>query len=439
MVGHQVAEALRGVAEQAGEVAMRLKEERRLTAAAVEQVATQRGKDAVELASHVVSELSPERLAIAKVKYAYGGFERRDPLKAMPKEHTTLSHELARIQQDERYQRREALVGPYGSITRSLEEATDHYNNWHDECLKFESLEGFLELIATNYDTPEFTLRWWDAAYWRVWSNGDKVCAALGLADFGDDVLPVYNRAHASMTQWHGEVKRFTAERDAVLALVRRHDEATVRLQRLPELYLDECRRALGKHIEQADPALLESWNEDDRVACALLRRVAGLKAKGDILSQLHGGLDVVLGRLGELAGRCNTQAAKLTRPKKFHAQVTSPPKLDKMAKTIAKADEAVIKAAKLRERVIRFADYERFPSGDSPELWYLLMVGQRASALTPQLAAWYDRHPKVVETFAPNTATVSSDHRDDGDDFVQGVVVGHVVSRALDDLGDVS
>ncbi|MBK9368584.1 MAG: hypothetical protein IPN01_20120 [Deltaproteobacteria bacterium] len=435
MVGHQVGEALRGVAEQAGEVAMRLQEEHRLTSAAVEQVATARRKDALELASHIVSELSAERLAVAKVKYAYGGFERRDPLKAMPKEHTTLSHEVSRIQQDERYQRRDALVGPYGSVTRSLEEATDHYNNWHDECLKFEALEGFLELIEVGYDTPNFTLRWWDAAYWRVWANGDKVCAALGLADFGDDVLPVYERAHASMTQWFGEVKRFTAERDAVLALVRRHDEAVSRLSRLPELYLDECRRALGKHLEQADPALLESWNEDDRVACALLRRVAGLKAKGDILEQLKSGLEVVRGRVGELAGRCNTQAAKLMRPKKYHAQVSNPPKLEKMASTIAKADEAVMKAAKLRERVIRFADYERFPSGDSPELWYLLMVGQRASALTPQLAAWYDRHPEVVETFAPNTPTA----RNDGDDFIQGVVVGHVVSRALDDLGDVS
>ncbi|MCK6518272.1 hypothetical protein L6R46_24845 [Myxococcota bacterium] len=435
MVGHQVGEALRGVAEQAGEVAMRLKEELRLTGAAVDQVTTARQKDAVALASHIVSELSAERLAVAKVKYAYGGFERRDPLKAMPKEQTTLSHEVSRIQADERYQRREALVGPYGSITRSLEEATDHYNNWHDECLKFEALEGFLELIQVGYDTPNFTLRWWDAGYWRVWANGDKVCAALGLADFGDDVLPVYERAHASMTQWFGEVKRFTAERDAVLGLVRRHDEAVSRLSRLPELYLDECRRALGKHLEQADPALLESWNEEDRVACALLRRVAGLKAKSDILEQLKSGLEVVRSRLGELAGRCNTQAAKLMRPKKYHAQVSNPPKLEKMAKTIAKADEAVMKAAKLRERVVRFADYERFPSGDSPELWYLLMVGQRASALTPQLAAWYDRHPEVVETFAPNTPTVSND----GDDFIQGVVVGHVVSRAFDDLGDVS
>lgn len=434
MVGHQVAEALQGVAEEAGDAAMRLKEERRLTAAAVEQVGTQRSRDAVELASHIVSELSPERLAVAKTKYAYGGFERRDPLKAMPKEASTLAHEVARIQQDERYQRREALVGPYGSITRSLEEATDHFNNWHDECLKFEDLEGFRELLEVGYDTPEFTLRWWDAAYWRVWANGDKVCAALGLADFGDDVFPAYQRARGPREQWLGEVRRFTKERDAVLALVQRHDESASRLQRLPDLYLDECRRALGKHLEQADPALLESWNEDDRVACALLRRIAGLKAKVDILSQLLLGLDELLGRVGELGGRCTTQAAKLLRPKKYHAQVARLPKLEKMAKTITKAKEAAQKAAKLRDRVLRFNDYERFPSGDSPELWYLLMVGQRATALTPQLAAWYDRHPKVVETFVPSESSVSDD-----DGFVQGVVVGHVVNRALDDLGDVS
>lgn len=437
--GKQVAAELSVIATRAEEVLARLAHEREEIERAVQAVQAERASQAAELAETVLPELSAEALLRARRSYAYGGFERRDPLRALPKEAAALQAELTRIEGNETWQRREALVGPYGSITRSLVEVGEFLATWQESCEPFESLDGFLHLVEISYDTPDFRLRWWAPEYWRAWAQGDAVCAALQMADFGDDVLPAYEKVRAPRDSWRAEVQRVTAERDAVLGLVQKHDEVQHRLQNLPALYLQECRLALARHLEQADAALMASWNSADPVASEHLRRIEGLGAKVQILSQLDEGIRALAERCEELGSNGRAQAEKLRRPKNYNRVIGNPPKVQKMASVIEKASQAADKSVTIRERILRFADYQRFPAGEAPELWYILMVGRGASRLTAHLGAWYERHPEALTRIPHPPAETHERRTVDEPDPLSALAVGYLAGRAHDGLGDLS
>lgn len=379
-----------------------------------------------ELAAVFLPDLSAEALARAEQLTGFRGFSRFEPIKAMDKERQKLEADLVSIRADERYQRREYLVGPYGELTRRLEEAKGMLDPWEKDCQTFELLEGFNELLETGYDTPEFSVRWWEARYWRIWAAGDRICSLLGMADFGDDVLPAYMKVRVPRDQWRGRVQEIMGEVRALHELVQRHDRDQARLAELPKIYLTECQMALGRHLEAADPALVESWSPEDRAVVIGARKLAACKAKSDLGQQLLDALRVQLARTQADHSKAQRKADKFSRPKHWHATFdhsqVPPDPVTRLHKVRVTRDKLMDAADRIRE----YDDYERFDlQNNAPELWYFEMTGRRPSPLCHELRGWYDRNPDACVV------------RHGGD--TSGAVARAAGDLAGDDLGDVS
>jgi hypothetical protein len=354
---------------------------------------------ATDLASAWLPELSPAALARAGRLTGFQGFQRRDPIRAMEREAHVLRQAVARIEADERFRRREYLVGPVGELTRKRQETTSLLDPWEQECARFEGQEGFAELVAAGYDTPAFALRFWEPAYWRMWAAGDRICEALGMGDFGDEVLPAYQKVEVERARWRRELALVDERIDQVHALVQERDQAQARLPELPRLYLEGAWQVLGEHLRRADPQLLASWQgveAEDRPVLLGLRRLSGCLARQAFLDELHvQGVKPVLQDLRDRAAKYERKVAKYQRPKNQGLVVPEaaldPGFADKQGALAARAD----KVDGLAGRLLAFDAWDRFDLANEPELWWVHMTGKAPSALTPRLRSWYDRHPE--------------------------------------------
>lgn len=373
---------------------------------AVEATRSERDRVAGELATVYLPSLTPEALTLAGQWTGYRGFTRRDPLKAMVHEGARLKSELAQVLAHPSYRDRAALVGPQGSLTRSLAEAKEFLAPWQVECDRFERLEGFLELITLHYDTPEFEERWWQPSYWRHWSAGDRICDTLGMADFGDEVRPAYEKVAAPRDQWKAEVARFEGEIGAVHALVQRHDRLADRLTHLGDIYLAECQHQLAEHLRLADPAMLELWSRGEppipedqrRGVVALLKALSGLAAKIDAQTQVGDGWAQIQAQtLKQTAGQFHAKAAKLLRnPRKLGMETSAPPvqwreKLARMSARTGKARSTLV-------RVRRYSEYDRFSLQNDPAMWWLLFADHSPPPVwLPVWHTWHTTHHGVT------------------------------------------
>jgi len=381
-----------------------------------------------ELAAVFVPALTNAALTDAEKRTGFRGFSRFDPIKAKEKEAQKLTVDIATINADPRYVRREWLVGPHGEITQKLEEAKSMLAPWEVECFRFEGEPEFMELLQVGYDTPAFSLRWWDTRYWKLWAAGDRICEKLGLADFGDDVLPAYHKAREPRDQWAARVRAVVAEIREIHDLVQRHDQAVDRLARLDEIYLDECRAALGKHLQSADAALIETWSPDDRAVMVGARKVAGCKAKLAYLDEMKTGLSGQVDRMAVDTAKASRKADKFRRSKNYYSTFSGA-----MAPT--GGDERVVKLRTAREKLLDAADrmqrYDRYAAFDLQQndsaLWWFEMTGRRPGPYLSTTRGWYDRNPSAVVC------------RDGVEADTSAAIADALADRAHDGLGDLS
>lgn len=387
--------------EQVGDYDALLQELRTTT----DEVRQERRDTARALAAIYLPELSEPALMAAERRTGFKGLSQRRPLEALAKEARSLRTRIAAMEGDEKWVKREALVGPYGTYTRQLAEAKDLGEPFEQECQRFEDQEGFLELVEIGYDTPAFGDRWWQPSYWRHWAAGDRICAALGMNDFGDDVLPVYLAARDPRDKWRLAASQAQGRIDEVHDHARQRDEAAWRLEHLPEIYLEEAQKLLGEHLERADVPLLASWAGEDRAVEILLKQLAGLGAKLDMLSEMATKWAAPVRRdLETAAAKMQLKAAKLSRPKKWSLQVPVPEGFESKMQTHA---QRRAKARATMRRIRSWNDYGRFDLAQPPETWYLHMNDNRRPGIfTPGLRGWYDQHPDVVVVVDPDWQT---------------------------------
>lgn len=377
---------------------------------------------ALTLAQAILPDLSDGSLEQAERLTGLRALRQRNPHAAMAKEAARLTARVQELEADERWQRREGLVGPHGVWTAELDEARGFLASWRAECARFEDLPEFRELVDTGYDTPEFSVRWWEPRYWRLWSAGDQVCAALGLADFGDDVLPAYQKAAEPRARWEGEVARIEAKVRGVHELVQEHDRTVWRRDNLPTIYLEEAWQVLAQHLQKADEGLLASWAAGDRAVLVHLKRLSGLAAKREFLEEMaRGWARPTLESLRGTQTKFRVKAAKLARPKKWGLDVPVPTDLDqRLGAQAARRQKARDALARMR----KFDSYDRFDLAQPPETWWLhFHGGRRPGVFTPSLRGWYDRRPDLV---------VIADVDTEADTLL-------AAGRALGALGDVS
>ncbi|HJN72390.1 MAG TPA: hypothetical protein QGF58_00535 [Myxococcota bacterium] len=364
--------------------------------AAREQVLAERQEALAALAQAYLPALERQALQRAEKLTGFRGFTRRDPLQALAHQASVLQKTVARIEADERYQRRQFLVGPHGEFTTELEERTSLLEPWDKECERFESQPGFEELLETRYDTAEYGVSFFDARYWRLWAAGDRICNALEMDDFGDDVLPAYGKAAGERLKWLRQVKETQDEIDAVHDLVQRYDAALAMQPRLPETMLSTCWGALAEHLEHADAALLEQWLGDppDRALLIALRRMAGQGAKVEFLDEFASGLEAQATALQTRLAKYERKARKYSRGKYVGAHFDESNMDRKFGDKSKKMRSNLQKTQVLVDRMVRYDTYERFSLSNDPELWWYEFTRKRPPRHCPRLRSWYDRNP---------------------------------------------
>lgn len=403
-----------------------LDDELRTSVAALDD---ERAKVCDALAAAYLPRLDADALASAEARTGFRGFTQRRLLDAMAREERKIQEHIGRLVADERWRNRDALVGPYGSLTRALAEARDMLEPWQRECARFEDLEGFEELVAVRYDTPEFEERWWQPAYWRHWAAGDRICTSLRMADFGDDVLPAYEKVRAPRDQWRAEATRIQDEVNAVHHLVKERDQAEWRLANLSTIYLDEARKVLAQHLVRADVQLLADWAGDDRSVLIHLKHLSGLAAKAEFLTETRERwIGPLRGQLAQAREKFVLKATKLARPKKWNKFVTVPAGFEeKRAARLAR----VTKVRAQAKRLLTYSDYERFDLSQPQETWWLHMNNnRRPGVFNPGLRTWYDRNPNVM-------MVVDSDWDDAADLALAAATLAAHADRP--DVGDIS
>ncbi|NOY25643.1 MAG: hypothetical protein GXP62_07195 [Oligoflexia bacterium] len=357
-------------------------------------------KASAALAVAYLGGLSPAALSQAEQLTGFRGFSRRDPLKAMARERQVLEQTVARIAADERYQRREYLVGPAGERTLKLAECKSLLEPWEADCAFFEREEGFLELVEVGYDTPAFLERFWESPYWKHWAAGDRICEALDMPDFGDDVLPAYRKVEAERTKWRAQVAQAEAAVDQIHELVQQHDQAAARIPRLQAVYLEGCQGVLAKHLRHADPQLLAQWLPKDaehRPQRMALRRMAGATAKLGYLNEINSqALQSAVMDFSSRAAKYNRKSAKYNRPKRRYLELPDSVLDSSFDGKIPRYQQRADKLQALAERIGRFDNYSAFDLSNDPELWWVHITGKRPPSQLSTTRRWYDRHPNL-------------------------------------------
>jgi|JI10StandDraft_1071094.scaffolds.fasta_scaffold112852_2 hypothetical protein len=360
----------------------------------------------IALASAYLPTLLPTAMERAERLTGFRGFSRRDPFKAMEQRRVTLEKTIARIQADERYQRRVGLVGAGGELSEKLKEAREMAAPFEAECARFEGQPLFKELMDAFYDSPQFTYSWWQGEYWKLWAAGDRICAALGMNDFGDDVRPAYQAALKERTFWYGEIDRIQGLIADVHGLVEEHDRSLATLPRLGEVILEECWGVLADFFAQADEALLAAWlakePADDaaytRPIEVALKRSAGLGAKRRFIIELGEGLKSLVAELTQRRMRLYTRLHKLENSSKMRNRPVMPSYVDAAFEPKRVKLEAQLgKVRSLIEKLLRNEKFDRFELSDNPSLWWAHFTGGAPPRLMPKLRVWYERNPRAL------------------------------------------
>ncbi len=353
----------------------------------------------LELAEVYLPTLDVPTLERVATLTGFRGFQRRDPLKAMEHERTSLQHLLQRTFADERYERRTYLVGPHGEYTRTLNERRSMQEPWNEECAKFESQPLWDELIASHYDTPRWTMSWMTAQYWRLWRAGDAICDALGMSDFGDDVLPAFRKVDAERRKWQEMIAEAEGKVAEVHELVRTFDQASDRLAHLPETFLAAAQQGLREFLQGADLGLLEEWagreGAIDPGIQSYLRRAAGLAAKVEMLDALHHeALDEFIAGLERRGGKWPRKIMKFNRPKHRYVEQDGRNADSGYLDKVAKYEGRLAGFDKLMRRILDYEDYDRFQLDNDPELWWIEFTSSKPPRQLSALRGWYERNP---------------------------------------------
>lgn len=406
--GSHAAKMYEALSQSAGEVLVQYKTlKERLTQQRAVVVGQQEAARQT-LAGIYLPRLAASDLDSAERLTGFRGFTRRSPIKAMENERHRLEAKINAILASETYQRRTFLVGPVGEYTRELEEATSMLDPWQRECQVFEGLEGFEHLYDAGYDTPAYAIRWWGGSYWRNWKLGDAICHALSMNDFGDDVLPAYEKVRVPRDQWWDRREEVGKKIKEVHDLVMLHDQSSSRLRQLPQIYLTESQKMLAGHLEMADPGLLAQWAGEDRGLTMALRTLSGLQAKIDFLNDaIDRGLTQFITDLDTRQGKYNRKVIKYRRSKHYN-RVVGDHELDR--KFPQKVDKYLVRCEKLEvlaDRVVAYDQYDSFELDNPPELWfYEFSGGKSPSRLTPSLRRWYDSNPGQLPRRDPAVST---------------------------------
>ena len=390
-----------------------------------------------ELAAVYLTALDDVTLERVAKLSGFQGFQRRDPRAALEHERRVLKSSVAKIEANDKYQRRDELAGPSGTLTQELQQNRETLAPLQAECDKFENQPDFKELIDIGYDTPNFKEKWWQASYWKHWSAGDRICKELDMKDFGDDVIPAYQRVAEPRNFMRGEVARLDNQINEIHALVQEHDKLVARLQNLDEIYLLEAQDFLGEHLMNADAALLEQWAQETpdllRAVQMGVRKIAGIQAKRSILVDMtQSGIPTTLQQLEARQQKAYAKYNKFSRAK--YAYSTFPDQMvqDGFSDKARNMQGQVDKLERRVDSLMANQNYAGFDLRNDPYLWWWYFMESAPPRYAPHYHDYYQRNPSFNVVTDPSFI-------DDEPDRSEDVARAFAASEAMDTGGILS
>ena len=355
-----------------------------------------------ELAAVYLRALTDADLERVSRLTGFQGFARRDPRQAIDHERKVLSASIAKIEGDDRFARRDVLVGPAGTLTQELDTMRETLAPLETDCARYESLAGFKELVEIGYDTPRFAEKWWHASYWKHWAAGDRICKELDMKDFGDDVLPAYLRVAEPRNFMAGEVARLGRQIDEVHDLVRERDRMVDRLAHIEEIYLAQPRDFLREHNDNADAALhdqsAEAEPENLRAVQMGVRKLAGIQAKRVFLADIvQIGVPETIQKLQERASKAQQKAAKFARPKHAYATFSNQTAGLDFDRKAASMETQIDKLQRRVDDLVASQSYAGFDLRNDQQMWWMYLVHAPPPRFAPHLHMYYAAHPGEV------------------------------------------
>lgn len=417
--GHQVAEHYRSQADTLA----------RLIGAHREMLATLKQRDEAltrellqarqELASVYLQAIDDANLERVARLTGFQGFQRRDPRIAREHERKVLQSSIAKIEADTKYQQRDVLAGPDGTLSQELNQNKETLAPLQAECDRFESLESFAELIAVGYDTPSFQEKWWHASYWKHWAAGDRICKQLDMKDFGDDVIPAYQRVAEPRNFMRSEVERLDKAIGEIHALVQQHDQLAERLARLDEIYLVEAQDFLGEHLMNADAALLEEWAkaEPDLIRAVQMgvRKIAGIQAKRSILVDMtQSGVPQTIQQLEQRQAKAYQKYNKFSRPKHAYAYFDDRMINDGFDDKARNMNAQLDKLNRKVDHLMANQNYAGFDLRNDSYLWWWYFMESAPPRYAPHYYDYYQRNPSFDVVTDPDFISADDDRSDD-------------------------
>ncbi|HEY5922952.1 MAG TPA: hypothetical protein VIV11_14835 [Kofleriaceae bacterium] len=372
-----------------------------------------------ELASVYLKALDSPSFERVERLTGFQGFARRDPRVAREHEHRVLRTSIAKLEAEERYQKRDTLVGADGTLTQELQQNRETLAPLQVECERFETLEDFATLIAVGYDTPSFQEKWWQAAYWKHWAAGDKICRALDMKDFGDDVIPAYQKVAEPRNFMKAEVDRLDKQITAIHELVKQHDQLADRLARLDDIYLEEAQDFLGEHLMNADAALLEEWAKAEpellKPVQMGVRKLAGLTAKRSILVDMsQSGVPVTIQQLEARQQKAYAKYNKFSRPKYAYSVFNSDMVNDGFDDKARKMQEQIEKTNRRVDHLMANQNYAGFDLRNDPYLWWWYFMESAPPRYAPHYHDYYQRNPSFNLVTDPDFVDMTPDRSED-------------------------
>jgi hypothetical protein len=352
-----------------------------------------------ELANVYLKAIDDANLERVTRLTGFQGFARRDPRVAREHERKVLQSSITKLEADDRYQRRDVLAGPDGTLTQELNQNRETLAPLQAECDRFESMQDFAELIAIGYDTPRFQDKWWHASYWKHWAAGDRICKELRMDDFGDDVIPAYEKVAEPRNFMKLEVERLDKQITEIHELVRHHDQLADRLAHLDEIYLAEAQDFLGEHLMNADAALLEDWAKGEpellRAVQMGVRKIAGIQAKRSIIVDMaQSGVPQTIQQLEARQQKAYAKYNKFSRPKHAYAHFSNDMINDGFDEKSRGMQTQIDKVNRKVDHLMANQNYAGFDLRNDPYLWWWYFMESAPPRYAPHYYDYYQRNP---------------------------------------------
>lgn len=229
-----------------------------------------------------------------------------------------LGAEVARIDADDRYVRRESLLN---ANEIRMTELVDGIRALEPGIEALEREPRFAELIGSGYGTDRYERRWYQLSYYNDWKHGDLVLEhhgqRMGVKTFGE-LRTKHLEEKRALETFIQERASLEADSSAIQELARRRSEAAASLGSLDAWALGDTRARIREHLHALPDADFVGVAANAPALVLAAKRVSAIAAKVRYLDEI--GTHWLEGRREELErwrAKLEKGATKLSRPGK--------------------------------------------------------------------------------------------------------------------------